>query len=314
MKKSKIISSIVLLGGLSLVLGSCLNDDSITPYQRLQEDIAKIDAYLAANPPDPLDIIVKDAYSGVRMVITEQGTGVVPPTPENVIQVEYVGRLFSNGTVFDQDDSFTFTLTTDDAQGTDVIDGWKYALGMMTEGTRATVYLPSGVAYGTGGSGSIPANAILVFDLNLKVVDTENEEPRLTNDSSAISFYADENSLQNVQVDPSGMHYIIDIEGSGDGPGMYDHVRIRYTGKLMDVHETKFAENIEQGPVNIFSSRPVNYIHGLTIGLQKMRAGGKARFFIPSALGYGPKIQGVIPANAILIFEVELLEVIPNQQ
>jgi FKBP-type peptidyl-prolyl cis-trans isomerase len=313
MERSKLVSSLSLLVALCMTLGSCLDSGGITPYQQLQEDIAKIDSYLAKNPPDLNDIIVRDASSGIRLVITEQGTGAIPPTPENIIQVAYTGRLLSNGAQFDSDDLFTFTLTTEDA-GSDVIAGWKYALAMMTEGTHATVYIPSGYAYGPNGQGAIPKNAILVFDLELKVVNTDNEEPRLTNDIAAISFYVEEKAIENVQIDPSGLHYVIQDIGSGNAPGLYDHVRIRYTGKIMNVNETVFADNIEQGPVNIFSSRVVNYNHGLIIGLQKMNEGGKATFYLPSALGYGPSVNGVIPANSNLIFEVELLEVIPNQQ
>lgn len=310
--KSKLVSSLSLLIALVLTLGSCLDDGTITPYQQLQEDIKKIDSYLANNPPAPTDIIVKDA-TGIRLVVTKLGTGVVPPTPENIIQVAYTGRLFSNGAQFDEDDSFTFTLTTEDA-GSDVILGWKYALAMMTEGTHATVYIPSGLAYGTNGQGAIPDNAILVFDLELNVVNTDNEEPRLTNDSSAISFYVEENAIENIHVDPSGLHYVIESIGSGNTPGLYDHVRIRYSGRIMDINETEFADNIERGPDALFSSRVVNYIHGLTIGMQQMGEGGKATFYIPSTLAYGPSVNGTIPANSILIFEVELLEVIPNMQ
>ena len=263
--------------------------------------------------PDLSDIVIKDATTGIRLVITEMGTGVIPPTPENIIQVAYTGRLLSNGVQFDTDDSFTFTLTTAD-DGSDVIAGWKFALAMMTEGTHATVYIPSGLAYGPNGSGSIPDNAVLVFDLELKVVNTANEEPRLSNEIETIELYLDENAIENVQVDPSGVHYVIENIGSGDSPGLYDHVKLRYTGKLMDVQETVFADNLERGPDVFFSSRTVNYIHGLTIGLQKMNAGGKATFYIPSALGYGPTVSGIIPANSPLIFEVELLEVTPNME
>src|SRR5690606_35473729 len=108
--KSKVLSSLVLLIGLCLTLGSCLDGDTTTPYQQLQEDIRKIDAYLASNPPGINDIVVKDATSGIRLVITKLGTGVIPPTPENIIEVAYTGRLL-NGQQFDSDDSFTFTLT-----------------------------------------------------------------------------------------------------------------------------------------------------------------------------------------------------------
>lgn len=313
--KSKVLSSVCLLAGLSLMLGSCLNDDSITPYQQLQEDIAKIDAYLEANPPvDPTDIIVKDA-SGIRMVITEQpvleeGDALpVPPTPQNLIRVKYAGRLFSNGAQFDADDSYTFTLTTDDNGGQDVIEGWKSALRMMTEGTKATVYIPSALAYGTSGKSPIPGNAILVFDLELLVVDTEDEAAQRLIDSGKINAALE--AVPNVVNDPSGISYILEPIGTGSIPGLYDQVRVRITGRVLD--GDIFVDNVEQGPVNVFSSRVVNYIHGLTVGLQHMREGDKAKIYVPSSMGYGPS-SVTVAANSVLVFDIELLEVIPNQE
>lgn len=318
--KSRLLSSLVLLAGFALVLGSCLNDDSITPYQQLQKDLAKIDEYLVANPPAASDIVVRDA-SGVTLVITERpayditGTEPVPmqPTPENTIRVGYVGRLL-NGTEFDSNDSYVFTLTNTDAQGQDVISGWKIALGLMTEGMKATVLIPSGLAYGTRGSQAIGANQVLVFDLHLKEIDRSNEEPRLTTDKTKISAHLE--GVENTIVHPNGFTYILQSTGSGQRPDMYDQVRVKFTGKVLnaDNTETTFAQDINQGPVNIFSSRPANYIHGLSMGLQLMQQGDKATFYLPSALGYGPGTTTGVSANSNLIFEIELLEVIPNGQ
>jgi FKBP-type peptidyl-prolyl cis-trans isomerase len=312
--KSKLFISVSLLAGLTLVLGSCLDTDNVSPYQQMQEDIAKIDAYLANNPPvDPTDIVVRDAYSGIRMVITEVPPSIqdsIPPTQKNILVVDYVGKLFSNGAQFDAGNNFVFTITTDDAGGTDVIEGWKFALSLMTPGMKATVYIPSGMAYGPSGKGSIPKNAILVFDLYLKVVDTSDEEPRLTNDKGLINAALE--GVEDVVTLPSGVAYTTQQIGSGATPTLYDQVRIRYTGKLLN--GTVFAQSIEQGPVNIFSSMVANYPHGLAIGLQRMQQGGKATFYVPSALGYGSTSSGVITPNSNLIFEVELLEVFPNGQ
>jgi len=319
--KSKLLSSLSLLAGISLVLGSCLNDDSITPYQQLQEDIAEIDKYLLANPPDPSHVIVRDARTGLRMVITERPEAnvdgaepvEVQPTLENIIEVGYVGRRLSKGQLtdpFEINDSYTFTLTNEDAGGSDVIEGWKHALGMMYKGMKARVFIPSGIAYGTSGQGPIPDNAILVFDLDLKEVNTSDQEPRFTEDKSAISGQL-EGDL-DVVVHPNGFSYKLESSGTGPRPDLYDQVSIIYTGKLLN--GTVFADNITQDPVNIFSSRPVNYIHGLALGLQLMHEGDKATFYIPSALGYGPAEQSVIPANSNLIFEVELVKVTTNPQ
>lgn len=318
--RSRVLSSLILLAGLSLVLGSCLNDDSITPYQQLQKDIAKIDAYLVANPPAESDIVVRDA-SGVTLVITERpayditGTEEVPmqPTPENIIRVGYVGRLL-NGTQFDANDSYVFTLTNTDADGRDVISGWKIALGMMTEGMKATAFIPSGLAYGTRGSSPIGANQVLKFDLYLREVDRSNEEPRLSQDKTKISAYLE--GVENTVVHPNGFTYILESIGSGARPDMYDQVTVKFTGKVLnaDNTETVFVQDLVQGPVNIFSSRPANYIHGLAMGLQLMHEGDKAKFYLPSALGYGIGTTTGVSSNSNLVFEVELLTVTPNEE
>jgi len=312
--KRKFLSGVILLTGLMLT--SCFESTTVNVYQQLQEDIAQIDDYLAANPPDEEDIIIRDA-SGVRMVITEMGTGIIPPTLENIIQVAYVGRMLSDGeiieTPFDQDDAFTLTLTTADTSP-DVIPGWKIALRMMTEGTKARVFIPSSLAYGRSGSGAIPGNTILVFEMELKIVYTKYEQPRLGTDLGSITRYIADKEIVNVQEHPRGLNYVIETEGTGATPGLYDQVVIRYTGKIMNEDEDIFEENVEYRPTETFSSRAVNYIPGLTLGLQQMSAGGKATFFIPSALGYGPTTLTNIPANSILIMEVELLEVIPNPE
>lgn len=311
-----------LSGGLILLLGltlaSCFEpDNNVDPNVQLQDDVVQIDNYLALNPPDSEDIIIRDA-SGLRMVITEMGSGEIPPTLENIIQVSYVGRVLSNGeinpTPFDQDDSFTLTLTTTDV-GPDVISGWKLALRMMTQGTKARVYIPSSLAYGRSGSGSIPGNTILVFDMELKVVYTKLQEVKLADEIVIITRYVAENDIENTQLHPSGVRYVIHDAGTGPSPGLYDQVAVRYTGKLMNEDEDVFEDNVTLRPTETFSSRAVNYIHGLTYGLQLLGAGGRATFYIPSTLGYGPT-TGItdIPANSNLILEVELLEVTPNPE
>lgn len=323
--KSKLFSSLSLLVSLSLVLGSCLNDDSdsITAYEQLVEDVADIDAYLEANPPtDPSDIIVKDA-SGIRLVITERpasdinGTEPVPmgPAQKNVMEVSYVGKLLSSGAQFEEDDSYAFTLTTSDDGGSGAveIDGCSYALSMMTEGMKATAYIPSYYAYGTSGSGSIGANEILVFDLHLKAIDRSDEEPLLSTDKAEIAAYLE--TVDNVVVHPNGFSYILESTGTGSRPDLYDQVKIRYTGKVLDKGvETVFAQDLDQGSESGFSSMPANYILGLGVGFQLMHEGDQATFYLPSALAYGSSSSENIAANSIVVFKIELLEVTPHEQ
>lgn len=104
----------------------------------------------------------------------------------------------------------------------------------------------------------------------------------------------------------SGLQYEILKEGSGAKPTLQDQVKTHYHGTLID--GTVFDSSVERGEPISFPLGGV--IQGWQEGLQLMSVGAKWRFFIPSALGYGNRATGSIPANSILIFEVELLDVV----
>ena len=81
---------------------------------------------------------------------------------------------------------------------------------------------------------------------------------------------------------------------------------MHYEGRLVD--GTVFDSSYEREQPAEFGLNQV--ITGWTEGLQLMKTGGKSRLFIPPELGYGPGGTGSIPPNAVLIFDVELLEII----
>ncbi len=295
--RSKILIGLVFLGI------SCISDDpSITPAEQLAKDVQAIDDYLAANPGSPTDIIVKDA-SGIRLVITEPGTGTIPPNSGNNLKVDYTGRLLSNGTVFDSNSSFLFKLSDN------IIQGWKIGLALITQGTHAKLYIPSGWAYGTSGQGTIPGNANLVFDIHLiDVVPTQQQEDKLTADMAAIDTYLTEEEVANVIELERGVRYVVTEMGTGPTPSLYDPVKTNFKGKLL-TDESVFIDKIIE-PSTESSSRVVNYPHGILIGLQLLPEGSKATFYVPSGLAYGGTAFTGVPANSNIIFEIELLDVI----
>lgn len=110
----------------------------------------------------------------------------------------------------------------------------------------------------------------------------------------------------NAKTTASGLMYVMDKEGTGKQPNASNTVKVHYTGKLTD--GTKFDSSVDRGQPIEFPLG--NVIKGWTEGLQLMKEGGKATLIIPSELGYGAAgAGGVIPPNATLIFEVELIEV-----
>ena len=91
--------------------------------------------------------------------------------------------------------------------------------------------------------------------------------------------------------------------GTGASPRATDRVKVHYHGSLID--GTVFDSSVERGEPVTFALDQV--IKGWTEGLQMMKVGGKAKLTISPELAYGPGGRSGIPANATLIFEVELL-------
>lgn len=106
---------------------------------------------------------VQTTASGLQYKVTKQGTG-KQPAASSVVTVHYTGKLL-DGKVFDSSvergEPIEFPLNQ-------VIPGWTEGLQLMKEGGKATLYIPSQLAYGEQGvPGTIPANSTLVFDVEL---------------------------------------------------------------------------------------------------------------------------------------------------
>jgi FKBP-type peptidyl-prolyl cis-trans isomerase FkpA len=105
---------------------------------------------------------------------------------------------------------------------------------------------------------------------------------------------------------PSGMIYQSLREGSGASPKPTDKVKVNYRGTLIDGKE--FDSSYQAGQPAEF--RLDSVIKCWTEGVQKMKVGGKAKLICPPELAYGANGSGMIPGNATLVFEVELLDVV----
>jgi len=232
--------------------------------------------------------------SGLRYRVTELGKGKQVEAGDKAT-VHYTGKL-TNGTKFDsskdRNQPFTFKVG-----GGQVIKGWDEGLQLLKVGDKATFVIPAELAYGDREMGSIPPKSTLVFDI--EVLDAK-ASPKITPFDS---------KGKDTVTTASGLRYINITEGTGTQAQNGKTVKVHYTGYLMD--GKVFDSSIERDDPISFPLGNGMVIRGWEEGIALMKVGDKKRLIIPSELGYGERGAGggIIPANATLIFDVELVDV-----
>ena len=116
-------------------------------------------------------------------------------------------------------------------------------------------------------------------------------------DDAAIQAYIKANNITATK-DPSGLYYQVITPGTGDYPNINSLITGAYSGKLLN------GTVFDSGPI---SNTPLSsFIQGWQVGIPHINTGGRILLLIPSALGYGNKVSGSIPANSVLIFTIDL--------
>ncbi len=130
------------------------------------------------------------------------------------------------------------------------------------------------------------------------------------NKADCSSFLEQNKKRPGVYTTASGLQYEIIKADSGSKPGPLDSVTCHYRGTLLNGNE--FDNSYNRGEPVTFALNGV--IRGWTEALQLMPKGSKWKLYIPSELGYGENGMGQdIPGGALLLFEVELLDIKPKQ-
>jgi FKBP-type peptidyl-prolyl cis-trans isomerase len=131
------------------------------------------------------------------------------------------------------------------------------------------------------------------------------------NKKAAEEFLAENAKRDGIKTTESGLQYMVLKEGTGDSPTIQDEVRVHYHGKLMD--DTVFDSSIDRGqPITLSLNR---VIEGWQEAIPMMKEGARWRLFIPPDLGYGDAgAPPDIPPGSLLIFDVELIDVINEDE
>ena len=235
--------------------------------------------------------------SGLQFEDTIVGEGKEAKSGHDVT-VHYTGWLYNEGikgakfdSSRDRNDPFQFEL----GAGM-VIGGWDEGVQGMKIGGSRTLVIPPELGYGARGAGGvIPPNATLMFEVSLLGLAGGDEPVDL-----------------DLQTTASGLQFQDTVEGSGEEAKAGQRVSVHYTGWLYKdgMRGKKFDSSKDRGQPFRFKLAGGEVIRGWDEGVQGMKIGGTRMLVIPSELGYGTRgAGGVIPPNATLLFEVELLGV-----
>ena len=156
----KIIAFTLLL----LVAAACSKTDSTDEISAV--DKQKIEAYLAEKG---LTSAAKSTSTGLYYVIVEPGAA-YHPNINSTVRVMYKGYLL-DGTIFDQT-TYSNGNPADFTLNSAIIKGWKEGMQLVGAGGKIKLIIPSALGYGSAVSTKIPANSVLVFDI--EVVDIYN--------------------------------------------------------------------------------------------------------------------------------------------
>lgn len=135
---------------------------------------------------------------------------------------------------------------------------------------------------------------------------SEQYNEQIIVDSIAIHDYIEYNELQKGMYDEYGNYFLVKRHGTEKLVRTNDSVTIHYVGKLLNGNEFDNSYDRKQPFTFVVGKKQV--IDGLDKGVQHFYVGDKCLLIIPSRLAYGDKEVGKIPANSVLVFEMEILE------
>lgn len=131
------------------------------------------------------------------------------------------------------------------------------------------------------------------------------------NGAKASKFLAENASKSGVTTLPDSLQYQVITEGTGPQPKPTDTVRVHYVGTFIDGKEFDSSRKPDRQPLEFTLGQP-GMIPGFAEAVQMMKVGSKWKVFIPPKLAYGEMGNRAIGPNTLLIFEIELMEIVKN--
>ena len=198
-----------------------------------------------------------------------------------------------------------------------VIKGWDQGVVGMGEKAKRTLIIPADLAYGDKDRPKIPANSTLLFDIEIhEIIVTSGGGAAPASPPTPPPFNPPKliKMTDALPTEVSDLTLIERTEGTGK-VATAGTVTVHYTGwlydpKAKDGKGNKFDSSVDRKEPFSFPLGGGRVIRGWDVGVAGMKEGGKRTLIIPPAMGYGSRgAGGVIPPNATLIFDVELIAV-----
>lgn len=255
---------------LALLLIGCKDDPSV---------METIDDYVQEQ-----GLNVTTTASGLRYEILEAGEGDLPVS-NSMMMLTFKGSR-TDGTVFAQDSvPFLAYITTQ-------FPGLAEGLRLMRENSKAIFVIPPDLAFGDANAPNIPPNSVVVYEIEVFDIDNSIQDEILQ--------YIADSTLTAVET-PEGLFHIIHEPGGVNKPSINSTIELDYVGKL--TNGEVFDQN-EDEPARFNLS---DLIRGWQLGIPLVGEGGEITLIIPPQLGYGFQGRPGIPGNAVLVFDIDLL-------
>lgn len=221
-------------------------------------------------------------------------------------------------------DDFRFPLDAPTFRG-DIFEG----LAMMHLGDSASFIVSADSLKKFGNLPPLDSGLVLFFNVKLKHIQPKAEfekqkqefekqqaealQKLKSGENDEILKYVSENKIK-VKPLESGLYFISQITGNGQKVEKGKIIAIHYSATFLNGDKLFNSKEKQKEPVYIEMGKDIE-IQGLEEGVMKMRAGGKARLIIPSALAYGEKgIKGLIGPYSPLIYDVEVISIVPKEK
>ncbi|AYB30340.1 FKBP-type peptidyl-prolyl cis-trans isomerase [Chryseolinea soli] len=257
--------------------------------------------------------------NGLKFSVIKAGTGILPKK-EDILVFDYVLKDSKDSTWNStHEDGMPSAVMIADSTALATENGMVQMFRMLSKGDSVVMTMPVAKFFKDVIGQPIPPKIDTTVSISyfIQVKDImrmeafreyqaklmeEKKKTQPAKDAALIAKYLEKNNIKAEQ-DSSGLRYVLHSNGGGAKPSVENCVEVKYKGKLL-----KDGRVFDQAEKIAFPLGGV--IEGWKLGIPKLGIGDSATFYIPSGLAYGPQgYPGAIPPDAILIFDVQLLQV-----